>query len=125
MLLARTMRDAQEMYYLANGEYAQNWEEIGTDFMPAGGTVSADKKRLSYPDGMNCFINQSDSALVDSVKSGVGHAMAFQKGNRSDIDRHSWCGRRYDDPVFSEEAQALCKSLTGKTRMEQGVYYFN
>lgn len=46
--LVRSLKTAEEVYYLANGTYAVNFDELDIE-MPAGGTVSGGN--ASYPNG--------------------------------------------------------------------------
>ena len=43
MHIVRNIKDIQEVYYLANGEYAKNCEELGVD-IPTGTKLNADKQ---------------------------------------------------------------------------------
>lgn len=41
--LARSVKNPQEMYYLENGHYAKNWEDLGTDILPFPMRISGDR----------------------------------------------------------------------------------
>lgn len=40
MPLARAVKNAQELFYLANGHYALQWDELGDSFLPAEMSIS-------------------------------------------------------------------------------------
>lgn len=36
MILVKAVKNEQESYYLVNGKYAKNWNELGTEILPKG-----------------------------------------------------------------------------------------
>ena len=40
--LARAIKEAQELFYLENGRYAKNWDELGTDILPFQFSIDGD-----------------------------------------------------------------------------------
>ena len=53
MALTKAIADAEETYYLANGEYTNDFEALAIE--PSGCTLSADKTTCTYPWG-NCHL---------------------------------------------------------------------
>lgn len=45
--LADAVADAQEIYFMANGTYAESLEDLDIS-LPAGGTLSSDGKKMTY-----------------------------------------------------------------------------
>ncbi len=54
--LVRAIKTAEEVYYLANGTYATNFDELDLE-MPAGGTISGGN--ASYPNGYTYHLTSS------------------------------------------------------------------
>ncbi|MGN0016764.1 MAG: type IV pilin protein [Candidatus Avelusimicrobium sp.] len=107
--LVKSIDSAQQVYYLANGIYAFDWEELDID-MPAGGTVkiSGDRKYLKYGLSFTCSIKNNATVYcsVGTSSSGIGKTFA---------ENHFVCwataGTVYDK---------ACQSLTGKTTPDRG-----
>ena len=53
--LSRSIKNAQETFYLANGRYATRFDELDIE-MPAGGTATADNATISYANTGNSYL---------------------------------------------------------------------
>ena len=102
--LARSIKDAQEVYYLANGTYAQNAEELGIKF--------------TCPDGFTCAISKdatSDAPFdkVEFKRKNKGYGIVYSYDHR----RNTLAGQLYCWAFTSDkEAVAICKTYgTGST----------
>jgi len=54
MTLSRSIKNAQEIYYMANGRYAAHFDELDIE-MPSGGIFNSDNSTVSYANG-NYFL---------------------------------------------------------------------
>ena len=59
MALTNAIADAEETYYLANGEYTGDFEALSLE--PSGCTLSADKSECTYPWGKCVLVTTGDS----------------------------------------------------------------
>jgi len=111
MAMTNTLADAEETYYLANGEYTQDFEALAVE--PSGCTLSDDKTTCTYPWG-KCMLDKHNErvACADTQRLNNAYAIYFPHGTRSDIPH----GRRM---CFSFRATAdnkyskLCQLVGG------------
>lgn len=109
MPLVKSIKDAQEVYYMANGNYATNWLELDID-LPAGGDW-VNNHDVSYDRDGTRFRQTSEydgAGVAGYSRVGNGfayYAMQFDKGPGAGVIR---CGGD------STLAVKLCKSLGGK-----------
>ena len=118
MLLVRSLHDAQEMYYLVNGQYAANFEELGTDILPEGFSLSENKITASYPNfavdmGNGTYVGgyllSGQGIILNSYLIFLSHSSASSRG------RQCWA---YGGP--SERAKKVCQSISGKSTSDSG-----
>ena len=83
-IIGKHLRDAQNMYLLANGSYAKTYEDLGTD-MPSGGQlVSPNKIRVkkytySIQDGGT---GEPDRITAEALSGGVSLLFMYDGRNR-------------------------------------------
>lgn len=121
--LMRMLKDAQEVYYLANGQYAANLDELdialpeGASFSSDGGFVSI----LDYPNGYRFSVNIGDDAHVrgTETRSGLLFAVRFDhvSGGYKPGEWHCGVGENADDVTLAQ----VCKSMGG-TPLSATVY---
>ena len=63
MTLAHNIKDAQEIYYLANGEYATSFEQLDVD-IPAGGSEPDENGAVTYPNGNQIKVSHDKGTRV-------------------------------------------------------------
>ena len=120
--LMHTVKDAQEVYYLANGRYAANLDELemalpqGASFSSSGGFVSI----LDYPNGYRFSVAVGDDAHVRGTerKSGLLFAVRFDHaaGGYKPGEWHCGTGGSADGSL-----ERVCTSMGG-TPIGDGVY---
>ena len=81
MAMTNTLADAEETYYLANGEYTQDFEALAVE--PSGCTLSADKTTCTYPWG-KCTLDKHNErvACADTQNLNNAYAIYFPNGPR-------------------------------------------
>ena len=101
-ILGKHLRDAQKMYFLANGSYARTYEDLGTD-IPAGGQLTSPTKILvknfaySIQDGGS---GEPDRITAEGLSGGVSLLFMYDGRNRCcSYASSNWKGT------------ALCQSL--------------
>ena len=102
--LARSIKDAQEVYYLANGTYAQNAEDLGIEF--------------TCPDGFTCAISKDVATggsydKVEFKRKDKGYGIVYSYDHRTDqLPGQLYCWAFTSD----KEAMSICKTYgTGST----------
>ena len=109
---------AEETYYLANGEYTNDFEALALE--PSGCTLSADKTTCTYPWGM-CTVDLTDDTAVCANTQSLnnGYVRFFEHG------KHSGWGPRacfsFDTNAQSKYSK-LCEQM-GATLYRSGVCY--
>ena len=82
-IIGKHLRDAQNMYLLANGSYAKTYEDLGTD-MPSGGTLQTPTRMLvknfiySITDGGT---GEPNSITAQNLAGGVSLLFMYNGSN--------------------------------------------
>lgn len=116
LTLARSIKDAEEIYYMANGTYTTRFSDLDID-MPAGAQTSASDDSRTYKNGDNYtlvpFVPNATTWAVyarnSKLLSGPGQtllAFTFEHGGGNGKIR---CFAYNND----KRAHNLCKSLGG------------
>ncbi len=103
--VAHSIKNAQEVYYLANGHYATKLEELDIEF-PAGGTLNETGNAYTYTWG-NC--STSDVAYCSDTLDGLAYQLYLT---------HSTHPTRVNCIVADNTntlAHKVCKSETGRS----------
>ena len=116
--ILKAIKDAQEIYWLTNGSYARNFDELG---IITPNTVN--KNKTSYTD-KNGFTVSIDARMVE-VRHGNDWvkpqgSLAYMYDHVKGSDQNGWpyrpgklgCNRPYNGDNLMLK---ICQSLTGKT----------
>ncbi len=81
MAMTNALADAEETYYLANGEYTQDFEALSVE--PSGCTLSDDKTTCTYSWG-KCTLDKHNerAACADTQRLNNAYAVYFPNGPR-------------------------------------------
>ena len=120
--LVESIAQAQELYYLANGEYPTKLDELDINH-PAGGSPSGDTW-LSYKDmscnistvGTMCRVKSSNESMGDMLYMVIGkhyEGGPYPAGSRI-------CGS-YKSPSLVEK---ICQLETGKQSADNGAMWY-
>ncbi len=118
--LVRHVKDMQEVYYLANGTYAADCEELGID-IPNGYELNADKRLVepnkNYLVGCSWSSNSKVAGTMENITSGgnlVAYAIGFANIEENPGQITCWANNE-------ERYQHLCQSVCS-TDLEQQFY---
>ena len=109
----KSMLDAQQIYFQANGEYSINFEELDID-LPAGGTLDENKRKMTYPNGMVYDIWRSSAGDSTSVRALVDEDATYLL--EFYVDGTHCCYAKKNNAF----ANRVCKSFAGKEGTEHG-----
>ena len=104
-VVLRNLRDLQEIYYIANGEYASSFEQLG----------------ITEPEG-NSFTYRIGSISVSASSRSKGYNLAFryEHRNKTNFPANEVCG--YDLGASNEDsAKAWCKKIGADTSVKESV----
>lgn len=101
--LITAISHAQDVYFLANGEYSTRLDVLDID-LPAGGELAADGKVVVY-NNFVCLIGGVGNSVY--CNSSIAGDPKLEKYNGSNFV-NCWCGS-------SALAEKICKSISGKT----------
>ena len=114
--LADALRDAQRVYYLAHGAYAEKFEDLDID-LPAGATITpygTNSEQADWPNGMKAFVQMSSRfCYVRDTKKGIG-IISFLKTNRHRCVSYYEIGDQVCESlggVFAEVSCATAEAL--------------
>ncbi len=112
MALTDALAQAEETYYMANGEYTQDFEALAVE--PSGCTLSEDKNACTYPWG-SCVLHVAESrvACINAQTLSNGYARYFKHGNHGNWDRTCWAISSNDNDKYND----LCKRVGATTRL--------
>ena len=105
----RTIFNAQEAYYLANGKYADDLTALDID-VPAGGEINVSKNTVTYPDFVLYWFSDLASIRV-YPPSDIYHIEFYGRARNGYDYGTKICWAKNDN----ELAQKVCKSLSGKS----------
>ena len=113
--LANSALVAMEDYYLANGAYTDQWNNLALDIP---GTVSGSS--LTSPTGYTLTLSLKKTTgpdTVQAVDSRIPGVRLYY--GQLHTTYSNWAGRRSCYALVSnEQAQKLCKSVTGKKKKD-------
>ena len=108
MALTNSIADAEEAYYLANGEYTNDFETLALE--PSGCTLSEDKSTCTYPWGF-CVITEVHErvACVNNTSLNNAYVYAFPSGNQGRKKVGCWSFSN----TLNDKYGKLCESFGG------------
>ena len=99
--LADSFREAQQVYYLSNGHYADKFEQLDLD-LPTGATITSvppNGERATYPNGIKVTSLLYGNAIFVGSDRGIGI--------------HSYFGGGHRCQAYNEIADKVCLSFGG------------
>ena len=114
MSLTETLTEAEEIYFLENGQYTDNFETLAVQ--PSGCTLSKDKTKCTYPWG-SCTLNtQSDDAVacVNISLLNNGYAHYFKHGKYQHWGRRCWAFSLQTTNKYNK----LCEQVGGTPHVQ-------
>ncbi len=118
----RAMRDAQEVYYLANGEYATDFSQLDID-VPGGYKTNTNAYTRLYNNGTKYFMWINDG----KVQSIYGYPAGFEEKagleqylQHHDVNEHSPAGAFLSCVGRNERGYKVCQALGGVLRITSG-----
>ena len=122
--MARSIKNAQEVYYLANGKYATRFDELDIE-MPSGYT--GDGGWIIYEDNGNSFIllHQNNRVAAYNYKYLCNNYEIKLDHSGGTDEGRSWCyvAKGTDHSCNEDMGRKVCQSLGWK--YENGLWYQN
>ncbi len=109
--LTKSIKDAQEIYYLANNAYATKFEQLDIT-LPSGGELDEDNNKYIYDWGYCSF--GANSVVCRNDKSNLGYQLYY--------DNTAVPGRKVcmTKPGTDITANKVCQQETGKETYDNG-----
>ncbi len=127
MATVDALATAEEVYYLENGQYADDFEALAV--RPSGCSLSADKRSCTYEWG-SCRLldpNGNDRVVcVNNTSLKNGYARYFQHGNLSSWGRVCWALTQDRNDKYAKLCENMGGSYTGHDELigfGNGFYY--
>ena len=123
IMLTRSIKNAQEVYYLANGTYATDFSNLDID-LPPGGKLSPDGGEVEYPNGNKYrllhngakAIGYNYTKLYNNYEIYLDHAGGNNAGR-------AFCFTMGGVSATTERAKQLCVAVGGK--LADGLYWMD
>ena len=112
--ITRALADAQERYYLANNEYAQDIADLDID-LPSGKDTTRSNNRTYYYDWGSCGFGQAyECAKCYNSQINMQYQIYFQHASNVDSinDKTTQC-IVWDSNDLTDKRNQICKAETG------------
>lgn len=116
--LLRSISDAQQRYYMANGRYTASFSDLDIG-MPAGGVLSEGgevAETLNYKD-FSCYLRESTSDLYSAYCSSMVSGSPAMEKYYKDPYFICWAPKT-ETSASAKIKHTVCKSITGQTEPE-------
>ena len=112
MALTNAIGDAEETYYMANGEYTEDFEALAIE--PTGCTLSNDKKTCTYPWGQ-CFLNllYGRAVCANTQNLNNGYAYYFVHGAYPTWGKTCWALSNESSNKYGKLCQQMGGTMLG------------
>ena len=126
MTMLKSVANAEEAYYLANGKYTNQWDELSVDF--AGNTTSywvSNSNDTLYANEWRITLASPQTGAVAAANTKISGV-----GLRYFYSTHPWHGFACYATATNAHANQLCKNLTKKITpdshgtAEPNIYFF-
>ena len=126
MTMLKSVANAEEAYYLANGKYTNQWDELSVDF--AGNTTSywvSNSNDTLYANEWRITLASPRTGAVAAANTKISGV-----GLRYFYSTHPWHGFACYATATNAHANQLCKNLTKKITpdshgaAEPNIYFF-
>ena len=117
MSMVRSLKDAEELYYLANGEYASTIAQLAPDFPPGYKDMG---DYLVYPNGETYRIQASTVVYGINGNKAKAEFMMVLDHSATTLDGRIYC---ISYQAGGQRATDLCKAMGGKLQGAGGAVY--
>ena len=116
--ITNSIAQAQEIYYLANAQYADTLDKLDIE-LPGGGTLNDDKNRIDYTWG---YCSIADPANTGCLAKHLGTWMYYMVYHKEEIDpdNSSLSQQHYCQAAKDTIGMKICKADTGATTTAPG-----
>lgn len=127
MVLVKNVKTQQEIYYLANGEYAADCEELNAE-LPGGATLSSDKTRFFLPNGSLVICKHGTSSSDGGERvAGISRQANGANANSFEmlLDRSVTPAENWRVACWAadeERFHRVCKSMGGQLILNTQFY---
>ena len=119
IIQARNMKDLQEAYYLANGTYAADCEELAID-IPGGYELDENKHLVNESKGIELDCNRAGD--TDDVRSAAIYKIEDVGSLSIEMKFANHPTRANEQMCYSEveRFQSVCKNMCGTSELTRG-----
>ena len=119
VLLTHDMKKQQELFFLANGYYASNCEELGAE-LPTGGYLWEDKNHISYTPDTNIAITCSNGhgTRVGMIGYDANLELWLDHASRTPATEKGWCR------AITDAGYKLCAQMGHNKEGDKSYRYY-
>ena len=126
MTLGKSIKDAQEIYYMANGEYATDFESLDIQLPSSFVLVNDNSKAQNATTGTFVYLyhNSSKVAAGNYRKLCNNYEIYLDHGGGEKGRSFCFASNSQNCATTSNLGNAVCRAVTGKPD-SGGLYYFD